>query len=123
MNSDVFESWFGDKLIPNLPKDIKTLIVLDNAKYHCRLMEKTPSMKMRKNGMIEFMKKHNIIIPEPIPVKPVLLSLIREVNVPKQYIVDNIAKTSGCSVLRLPPHHCMLNPIEMVWSQMKQYCW
>ena len=114
MNSEVYESWFGDKLIPNLPKDRKTLIALDNGKYHRRLMEKTPSMKMRKNGMIEFMKKHNIVRAEPTTTKAVLLSLIREANVPKQYIVDNIAKTSGCSVLRLPPYHCLLNPIEMV---------
>ena len=28
--------------------------------------------------MIEFMKERNITIPEPIPTKPVLLSLIRE---------------------------------------------
>ena len=40
MNCEVFESWFGDKLIPNLSKDGITLIVLDNAQYHCRLMEK-----------------------------------------------------------------------------------
>ena len=77
-------------------------------------MEETPSMKMRKNGMIEFMEKHNITIPEPMPTKPVLHSLIREANNPKQYIVDKIAKTSGCSILWLPPYHCMLNPIEMV---------
>ena len=84
-------------------------------------MEKAPSMKMRKNGVIEFMKNHNII-PEPIPTKLVLLGLIREANVPKQYIIDNIAKPSGCSVLRLPPYHCMLDPTEMVWSQIKQHC-
>ena len=48
MNGEVFENKFGDKLIPNLPIDRKTLIVPDNAKYHCRLMEETPSMKMRK---------------------------------------------------------------------------
>ena len=41
-------------------------------------MEKTPSVKMRKNCMIEFMKERNITIPEPILTKPVLLSLIRE---------------------------------------------
>ena len=78
---------------------------------------------MRKNGMIEFMKKHNIIIPEPIPEKRVFLSLIGEANVRKQYVVYNIVKTSGCSVLRLPSYLCVLNPIEMVWSQMKQHCW
>ena len=74
-------------------------------------MEKTPSMKMGKNGMIEFMKKHNITILEPIPTKPVLPSLIREANVPKQYIVDYVAKTLRCSVLQLPPYHCILNSI------------
>ena len=24
-------------------------------------------------------------------------------------------------VLRLPPYHYVFNPIEMVWSQLKQY--
>ena len=40
MNSEVSKSWFGNKLIPNIFKDRKMLIVLDNAKYHRRLMEK-----------------------------------------------------------------------------------
>ena len=72
--------------------------------------------------MTEFMEKHNITILELIPTKPLLVSLIREANVPTQYIIDSIAKTSGCSVLRLPPFHCMLKPIEMVRSQLKQHC-
>ena len=42
MNSDISKIWFHDKLIPNIYKDRKTLIVLDNATYHCRLMGKTP---------------------------------------------------------------------------------
>ena len=42
MNSDISKIWFRDKLIPNIYKDRKTLIVLDNATYHCRLMGKTP---------------------------------------------------------------------------------
>ena len=71
--------------------------------------------------MTEFMKKHNIAIPEPIPTKPLLFSFIREAYVHKQYIFDNIAKTSGGSVLQLPPYHCMLNPIEMIRSQMNQH--
>ena len=67
------------------------------------------------------MKEYNITIPESISTKPVLRSLIREANVPKQYIIDNIAKISGCSVPWLSPYHYMLN-LEMVWSQMKQHC-
>ena len=51
-------------------------------------------MKMRKNGVTQFVKKHNITKLEPIPTKPVLLCLITEENILKQYIVDNIAKAS-----------------------------
>ena len=54
-------------------------------------MEKMPSMKIRKNSVTKFMKKYNIAIPEPMPTKPVLLRLIREANVWKQYIIDKIA--------------------------------
>ena len=122
MNGEVFESWFQEKLLPNLPKDEKVCIVLDNAKYHCRLSEKTPSMSMRKNEMINFMNKHCIRIPEPVPTKPVLLKLIKDANIQKKYIIDSMAESAGHTVLRLPPYHCMLNPIEMVWSQLKQKC-
>ena len=48
---------------------------------------------MRKNGMIEFMKKHNITIPEPIPKKRVFLSLIGETN------VRNSPKIGGLGLL------------------------
>ena len=84
-------------------------------------MEKMPSMKIRKNNVTKFMKKYNIAIPEPMPTKPVLLRLIREANVWKQYIIDKIAKTSVCSILWLPSYHCMLNHIEIVLNS-KQHC-
>ena len=31
-------------------------------------------------------------------------------------IVESIAKNAEHATLRLPPHHCELNPIEMVWG-------
>ena len=34
-----------------------------------------------------------------------------------------MALDAGCSVLRLPPYHCIFNPIEMVWSQLKHHAW
>ena len=30
-----------------------------------------------------------------------------------------MAKASGHEVVRLPPYHCELNPIELAWSQVK----
>ncbi|CAK1585176.1 unnamed protein product [Parnassius mnemosyne] len=37
----------------------------------------------------------------------------------KQYVVDEMAAAQGIPVLRLPPYHCELNPIEFVWAQAK----
>ena len=34
MSANVFENWFPEKLIPNLPG--KSVVILDNASYHCR---------------------------------------------------------------------------------------
>ena len=30
-----------------------------------------------------------------------------------------MAEKYGHTILRLPPYHCELNPIEMIWSQIK----
>lgn len=35
------------------------------------------------------------------------------------YAVDEIAKASGAELLRLPPYHCQLNPIEHTWAWIK----
>ena len=35
------------------------------------------------------------------------------------YAIDEIAKKHGIKILRTPPYHCVLNPIEMYWSQFK----
>jgi hypothetical protein len=37
------------------------------------------------------------------------------------YAVDEMAKAAGHEVVRLPPYHCELNPIEMAWAQVKGY--
>ena len=37
----------------------------------------------------------------------------------KTYKVEEIARCHGVEVLRLPPYHPDLNPIEMVWGYMK----
>lgn len=51
--------------------------------------------------------------------------LLKIVNDNKKFfnkqIIDEMAKTSGKTVLRLPPYHCELNPIELIWANIKQY--
>lgn len=37
------------------------------------------------------------------------------------YVIDDIAKEAGKTILILPPYHCVLNPLEMVWSKVKEH--
>ena len=55
MNGVEFEHWFQKTLIPNLPKEKKVVILMDNAKYHSRFIEKAPIMNTKKEEMVAFM--------------------------------------------------------------------
>ncbi|CAI6377521.1 unnamed protein product [Macrosiphum euphorbiae] len=50
--------------------------------------------------------------------KPQLMAKVREIKGKYiSYVVDNMAKNAGHNVLRLPPYHCELNPIELAWAK------
>ena len=88
---------------------------MDNAKYHCKFIEKAPTMNIKKDEMIAFMSKHDIEIPNPIPTKSVLLEKIVTIfkNIEKQYVFDSMVQKGGYSVLRLSLYHYISSPIEM----------
>ena len=121
MSGIVFEDWFDNTLTANLPKERKVVVVMDSAKYHCRFIEKAPTTNMKKGEMIAVMSKHDIEIPNPIPTNSVLLEKILIIlkNIEKQYVIDCMTEKAPYSVLRLPPYHCILNPIELAWNQLK----
>ena len=45
--------------------------------------------------------------------------MLNTFNIKKQYVCDNLAEEMGHTVLRLPPYHCIFNPIEHMWHQVK----
>ena len=51
--------WLKVQLIPNL--DSQSLIVLDNASYHSRILNKQPTSSWRKSDIYEWLEKHNQI--------------------------------------------------------------
>ena len=119
----VFEDWFENTLTANLPKERKLVVVIDSAKYHCRFIEKAPTMNMKKGEMIAIMSKHYIEIPNPVPTKLVLLEKILIIlkDIEKQYVIDCMTEKALYSVLRLPPYHCILNPMELARNQLKYH--
>ncbi|XP_026324108.1 uncharacterized protein LOC113233268 [Hyposmocoma kahamanoa] len=51
--------------------------------------------------------------------KPELLMLVKRHKPEALYEIDQILGDHGHTVARLPPYHCHLNPIELIWGIAK----
>lgn len=83
------------------------------------MFEKPPTISTKKQDIVAYMKHKNIDIPEKT-TKDQLLKAISESPIIKCLIFALIRwqkKVTWC--YGLPPYHCDLNPIELVWSQSK----
>lgn len=54
------ERWFEEQLLPKL---CCSIIVMDNAPFHCRKRGKLPTIKMKKNEIMEWLQSKNIEYP------------------------------------------------------------
>ncbi|PZC80145.1 hypothetical protein B5X24_HaOG215367 [Helicoverpa armigera] len=56
MNADKFEEWFENNLLNNLTEP-SMIIIMDNAKYHSRQLNKPPTSQNNKGTLVEWLKK------------------------------------------------------------------
>ena len=119
MNGDSYEQYFANSLCTNVPQG--SLIVIDNAPYHSRNDETYPVSKWEKQPYIDWLKSKDIAVPKKIYEPNFGLCANRKEITTRPKIVESVAKNAGHETLRLPPHHCELNPIEMVWGVLKNY--
>lgn len=118
INGDTFYNWFV-QILPMLKEN--AVIVMDNTSYHSVKKCKIPTMSSKKQEMIDWIESKGEIVTYPI-VKNDLIKKIRKLK--KQYdkyVIDEYAKDNNKLVLRLPPYHCELNPIELAWASVKSY--
>ena len=94
MNAEVSKRRFTNVVIPNLPKRRKVVIVMDNAKYHRRLVQNSPAIYLQK---------------------------FRDANISKKFEFDEVVLNTGYSALRLRLYYYLLNPNKMVRSQLKNH--
>lgn len=117
MNYENYEKWVKTKLLPNLKE--KSVVVIDNAPYHNKQDNPAPTTSSRKADMIKWLSDRNIAHASTM-YKPELYSLIKTHKPSfKTYKIDQLFSKSGHTVLRLPPYHPDLNPIELIWSLLK----
>ncbi len=119
MNSELFGKWFSEKLLPNIPKN--SCIIMDNASYHNTLAEYSPPTPLCSKGKIkDWLEKNKIICREDC-LKPELVEILRKIAPEPIYNIDEIACSQGHEVIRTPPYHPELQPIETCWGVVKNH--
>lgn len=117
MNSVNLMRWMKENIVPNLPSNC--IVVMDNASYHRTRINKAPTMGNRKAELQEWLT-NNAIEFDDCWTKAQLYELIKRNKGDPQYEIEQMLNEHGHEVLRLPPYHCDLNPIEKIWAIVKR---
>lgn len=118
MNYDNYLKYVEEKLILNLPG--KSVFVIDNAPYHNKQVELAPTTAWRKDNIKDWLDNHDIQFDEKMLKMELLFLVTQHKHRFMKYRIDEISEAAGDSVLRLPPYHTYLNPIENIWDIVKQ---
>ncbi len=119
MNSDLFTKWFKEKLIPNIPDN--SIIVMDNAPYHNTLSSQSaPTPVSSKKKIRDWLDNNKISCREDC-LKAEMVEILQKISPAPIYEIDEIAREYGHQVLRTPPYHPELQPIETCWGVVKNH--
>ncbi|KAH9091262.1 hypothetical protein LEN26_018811 [Aphanomyces euteiches] len=118
--SEFFFEWFADLLdeIDKLQK-YGVIFAMDNAKYHRTKPPDTPRGSMKKSELMAALQAA-ISFFDGVPTKPVVWASLKDFisrNIPAE--VEKMATERGHVVAWTPPYHSDLQPIELVWSDVK----
>ena len=95
--------------------------MIDNAPYHSKNTENYPTSKWRKQQFVDWLTEKNITFPDKA-LRAELWTLVKsEREKFPDKVMETVAKEYGHDILRLPPYHCELNPIELAWAAEKTY--
>ena len=115
MNHQTILKWLN-KVIPNLP--LKSVLVMDNAPYHNVQVDRPPVRANKKVMMQEWLTRH--MVPWDAKMFKDELHTLNKKHTPAPvYVVNQILESHGHLGLRLPPYHADLNPIELIWGNLK----
>lgn len=117
MNAELFQKWFIEKLLPNIPPN--SLIVMDNAPYHNVLAPDSPPTSNCSKARISAWLDANKIPFSRDCVKAELTELVEKFAPAPIYAVDALAALHGHEIVRTPPYHPELQPIETCWGVLK----
>ncbi len=119
MNWDLFKKWFVEMLLENIAPN--SLIIMDNASYHNTLSEHSPPTPLcSKKKITEWLEQNRIYCRDDC-LKPELVEILKKLAPEPSYAIDEIARSCGHEVIRTPPYHPELQPIETCWGVVKNH--
>ena len=119
MNWDLFKKWFVEMLLENISPNC--LVIMDNASYHNTLSEHSPPTPLcSKKRIMEWLEQNRIYC-RPDCLKPELVEILKKLAPAPSYAIDEIARSHGHEVIRTPPYHPELQPIETCWGVVKNH--
>jgi len=119
MNWENFSKWFQEKLLKNIPKN--SLIIMDNASYHnVQVEEAFPKKGHSITQLREWLNRNEIPWTNDM-LKSELYELCLRLASKPEFMIDRIALKGGHIILRTPPYHPELQPIETCWAVVKNH--
>ena len=117
MDGESYKCYLEKSICQNIPKH--SVIVIDNAPYHSKNTENYPTSKWQKQQFVDWLTEKNITFPDKA-LRAELWTLVKsEREKFPDKVMETVAKEYGHEILRLPPYHCELNPIELAWAAEK----
>jgi hypothetical protein len=96
-----------------------SLIIMDNASYHNVLSPvSAPTSSCKKEKIQSWLDRNNIPVKDDC-LKAELVEILTRIGPQPTYILDEIASEHGHEILRTPPYHPELQPIETCWGVVK----
>jgi hypothetical protein len=118
-NNENYIRWLNKKLISNMPPS--SVIVLEKAPYHNVQDSPPPTSNSTKKSMHEWLTERNI----PFSANMYKTELYELIKLEKPHFkchkVENLLAKHGHSVLRLPPYNPELDPVEKIWTCVKNW--
>lgn len=113
ISDEAYENWLNSHLIPNLPEH--AVVVVGSTPYNNRLCEPIPKSTAKRSEMEDWLNGKGIDVGSNL-LKPQLYEIICS-QIPKKqnFAIDILLEKHNHHVLRLPPKHPDLNPIELTW--------
>lgn len=123
-NRTNFLWWMQENLLPNLHE--KSIIILDNAKYHkCYSDDVSEYGKWNKAKCITFLRKktcktrsHGKELTK-LSAKDLKARVRDYIKANEKMMITKVCEEKGHKVLFTPPRYSDLQPIELVWANIK----